>query len=161
MLDGKMAFLRDAGIANRLVVRSQGVFCGPGNNNCVNGSNGAAPMANFITGELDNGEDVEICFSTGTFAHCVRVTGYSFVGGFLMLNYVQDFTQGNNNVGTAANEGGVGTLRVGQVPAMNAQNPPVLVITSNMINVPPGTVNPFTGGGVITNVITESPNPAP
>ncbi len=159
VLEGKMAFLNDAGIANRLVVRSQGVFCAP-MRGCVNGSNGAMPTANFITSELDNGEDMEICFSTGTFSHCVRVTGYSVVNGFLMLNYVQDFVQGNNNVGTAANEGGVGTLRVGQVATMNP-NGTALIITSNMVMVPPGTNNPFTGGGIITNVITESPTPAP
>jgi hypothetical protein len=157
VLDGKMAFLRDAGIANRLVVRSQGVFCGPGNNNCVNGSNGARPTAAFIQSELDAGEDMEICFSTATFAHCVRVTGYSFQNGFMRLNYVQDFAQGNNNVGTAANEGGVGTFTVGQVATM--PNGTALIITSNMITVPAGTANPFTGGGIITNVITESPAP--
>jgi len=57
-------------------------------------NNPPRPNAAFVTSELDNKEDMEICFRWASGNHCVQVNGYNWVNGYLQLNIVQDPNQG-------------------------------------------------------------------
>jgi hypothetical protein len=147
-----------SGQALPLTMDSQGRFClapsiDPNCNPGENGASGATVTEPFITDALQAKKDVEVCFAwpaypgavgppvrqpTKAGAHCVFVTGYHFVNGFLELDCTQDFKQGKPG-GVGDGDGGKVTLRVGTV---NGQ----LWIPSF-----------FGRPALITNAITEAP----
>jgi hypothetical protein len=131
MLQGKLNYIAQKKLA--LVTESQGRFCpfGAVDPKCPiggqNGSDNAAPTETFITDALTAKKDVELCFSwaakPGTLgppptfpspagAHCVFVTGYRFVFGFLRLDVTQDLNQGNRG-GVGWEDGGHMSLTIG------------------------------------------------
>jgi hypothetical protein len=120
MLQGKKNYIQQKGL--NLVTESQGRFCPTADPRCPggqNGSNGAKPTEDFITKALMDKKDVEICFSwpakppSPAGAHCVFVTGYRFVNGYLTLDITQDLDQNKNPGGTDWEDGGHMALRVG------------------------------------------------
>jgi len=125
IIQGKLMYINQKGL--KLVVHHQGRFCPTNNINdqkCQQGTiddggnppgavtstpgagggvgnNGTLmPKAAFLTGELDNKEDVEICFRWAgppPGAHCVQTTGYNWESGYLRLTIIQDPNQGPTN----------------------------------------------------------------
>jgi len=155
------------GAALKIAMDSQGMFCptpsldpkcvGLFNGKMVAGQPGASGTtvtADFITDALAAKKDVEVCFAWAAYppsfgppptaaqpggAHCVFVTGYRFVNGFLTLDCTQDLNQGGKVPGTGWENGGHVSIRVG---TFNDQ----LWIRSF-----------FGRPALITNVITEAP----
>ena len=168
IIQGKLAYLNQKGL--NLVVRHQGRFCpglNPDANTCKQGqitdgknppgavtsTPGAAggvgaggtatPTPAFLTSELDNKEDVEICFSWAgppAGAHCVQVTGYNWKNGYLALTIIQDPNQGQAGNTGPQTPGAHMTVQVGKTPDGRL-----------WIKDWPG------GPALISNVITESP----
>jgi hypothetical protein len=135
ILTGKQRYINGANPTGRLLpitMNSQGRFC-PGASidpNCPggqNGDSGATPTVDFITKALADRKDVEVCFawparpasagppptpaSPGG-AHCVFVTGYRYVNGYLTLDYTHDLNQGRAG-GVNWEDGGHMSMRVG------------------------------------------------
>lgn len=137
---------------------SQGRFCPTGSIDpkCPggkDGDSGATVKDSFITDALAAKKDVEVCFAWPAYpfnpgpppraatpggAHCVFVTGYHFVNGFLELDAIQDLNQGKKG-GVGAGDGGHIVLRVG--------------IVNGQLWIP----SFFGRPAQITNVITEAP----
>jgi hypothetical protein len=137
ILNGKKRYIagvNPSGKALPVSMESQGRFCpGPSNDpKCPggqNGDSGVAPTVDFITKALTDKKDVELCFawpakpasagppptppSPGG-AHCVFVTGYRYVFGFLTLDFTQDLNQGNPG-GVDWEDGGHMSMRIGIV----------------------------------------------
>jgi hypothetical protein len=130
ILQGKKNYIQQKRL--NLETESQGRFCPtasidprcPGGQN---GSDGVTPTENFITKALKDKKDVELCFSwpakpgsagppptvaSTPGAHCVFVTGYRFVNGFLRLDVVQDLDQGRMG-GLGWEDGGHMSLTIG------------------------------------------------
>ena len=123
-----------SGKALNVTMDSQGRFCrapsiDPNCNPGENGTSGAQVTEKFITDALMAKKDVEVCFAWPAYpgsvgppprlpapagAHCVFVTGYHFVNGFLELDCTQDFNQGKPG-GVGDGDGGKVTLKVGIV----------------------------------------------
>jgi len=132
ILQGKLNYIQQKKLA--LVTESQGRFCPTASIDpkCPGGRDGndaVTPTADFITKALTDKKDVELCFTwaakPGTVgppptlpsppgAHCVFVTGYQFVNGFLSLNFTHDLDQGNKG-GVDPKDGGHMSLTVGTV----------------------------------------------
>ncbi len=147
-----------AGKALDLTMDSQGRFCpssfvDPSCATGENGTSGAVVKEPFITDALMAKKDVEVCFAwpaypgsvgpprtnpTPAGAHCVFVTGYRFVNGFLSLDCTQDFNQGKLG-GVDFEDGGHVSLRIG--------------IVNGELWIP----SFFGRPAKITNVITEAP----
>jgi hypothetical protein len=94
------------------------------------GASGTTIKEPFITDALQAKKDVEVCFAWAAYApaagppptpfqpggaHCVFVTGYRFVNGYLTLDYTQDLNQGGNVPGIGWENGGHMSMRVGIV----------------------------------------------
>jgi hypothetical protein len=160
ILTGKARYIAGANLTGRplpITMNSQGRFCPNASiaPNCPlgqNGDSGAVPTADFITDALKAKKDVEVCFAWAAYpasagppptpaspggAHCVFVTGYRFVNGFLTLDCTQDLNQGKAG-GTDFEDGGHISIRVG--------------IVNNQL-----WIRSFFGRpALITNVITEA-----
>ena len=146
VLQGKLNYIMQKMLD--IATKSQGVFCNANRTNCQNllgtekdkkGNSGATPDHDFLTKELMDQEDVEMCFQYATGAHCVQVIGYRWVNGFLSLQIRNDNMQGKKGGVTAADKGFV-DLKVGK------DNKGALWI-ENFNGVP----------AKITHLITESP----
>jgi hypothetical protein len=137
ILNGKARYIAGANPTGKplaLTMDSQGRFCPTGSIDpkCPggkDGDSGATVKDNFITDALAAKKDVEVCFAWPAYpatvgpppraappggAHCVFVTGYHFVNGFLELDATQDLNQGKKG-GVGAGDGGHVVLRVGIV----------------------------------------------
>jgi hypothetical protein len=165
LIRGKLAYINQKNL--NLVVHHQGRFCptanfaGPGcQQGVINdgktppgmvtstpgngvGNNGVAlPDASYITSELDNKEDVEMCFAWVGGAHCVQVTGYNWQMGYLALTIIQDPAQGNNAVPTTPQTPGahmtvhVGTTGDGRLWILDWPSGPAQI--GNVISESPG-----------------------
>ena len=142
ILNGKAQYIAGANPTGRplpLTMQSQGRFC-PGASiapNCVGGRDGSgdpannepgnAPTVGFITRALTDKKDVELCFAwagrpasvgppptqaSPPGAHCVFVTGYRFINGYLALDYTHDLDQGSRG-GVDWEDGGHMSMRIG------------------------------------------------
>jgi len=156
ILQGKLNYIQQKKLA--LVTESQGRFCPTASIDpkCPGGQNGSdavAPTVDFITKALTDKKDVELCFTwaakPASFgppptafsppgAHCVFVTGYRFVFGFLRLDATQDLDQGNR--------GGVGWEAGGHMS-----------MTLGTFNNQLWIKNWFGRTAQVTHVITEGP----
>jgi hypothetical protein len=153
ILQGKLNYIQQKKLA--LVTESQGRFCPTASIDpkCPGGQNGSdavTPTVDFITTALTDKKDVELCFAwaakpatpTTAFsppgAHCVFVTGYRFVFGFLRLDATQDLDQGNR--------GGVGWEAGGHVS-----------MTIGTFNNQLWIKNWFGRTALVTHAITEGP----
>jgi hypothetical protein len=132
ILNGKLNYIKQKNLP--LVTESQGRFCPTASINpkCPGGKDGSdavTPTVDFITQALADKKDVELCFTwaakpatvgppptpfSPAGAHCVFVTGYRFVNGFLTLNIRHDLDQGNKG-GVDQKDGGHMTVTVGIV----------------------------------------------
>lgn len=109
---GKTKYIQDNGLVKNLSVKSYGAEKGDQTLNGVfidDQTTDGLTLVDWLLRELRHGEDIELWLDwDGGGAHMVDLIGGGMVAGVPWFAWVHDFTQGDNSIGTAFNDGGVG-----------------------------------------------------